>query len=62
MTPIIKELPKFENKKEENIYKAILEGAKSVESISKSTEYEMSDLLISLSMLEIDGHIFLDEM
>lgn len=62
MTPVIKESPKFDNEEEKEIYEAILNGHKDVENISKNTRYEISDLLIHLSMLEINGYITLDEM
>lgn len=62
ITPVIRESPKFENEEEKEIYKAISNGYKDVENISKNTKYEISDLLIHLSMLEISWHITLDEM
>ncbi len=62
MTPIIKERPKFENEKEKAIYQSIVDGHKTTDEISKNTLYVMSDILITLSMLEINGHIRLDEM
>lgn len=62
MTPIIREIPKFEDEKEKAIYQSIIDGYKTTDEISKNTEYIMTDVLITLSMLEINGYINLDEM
>lgn len=62
MTAIIREAPVFEDAMEQKIYEWILWWHLTVDDISKYTKYEMSDLLIHLSMLEINGHISMDVM
>ncbi len=62
MTPIIKITPVFTDEKEKIIYGAIEKWISRVDELASDTNLEMSDLLITLSMLEIWWHITLDEM
>lgn len=62
MTPIVKVAPIFTHEKEKIVYESVERGMSSVDDIARETDLGMSDLLITLSMLEILGHISIDEM
>ncbi len=62
MTPIVKITPIFTDKKESITYEAIEKWISRVDELASETHLEMSDLLITLSMLEIWWYITLDEM
>jgi predicted Rossmann fold nucleotide-binding protein DprA/Smf involved in DNA uptake len=62
MTPMIKSDPVFWGEWEKSIYEAIEKGISHVDDISKAVSLPMSDTLIHLSMLEINGYVRMDEM
>jgi len=62
MTPIVKTPPTFSNDTEKCIYEAIEWGDTSIDSLLRSTHLEMTDLLTNIAMLEINGHVTIDEM
>lgn len=62
MTPIVKTPPVFSNDTEKSIYEAIEWGNTSIDMLLTETWLEMTELLTSIAMLEIGGHITLDEM
>ena len=62
MTPIVKIPPTFENDIEKILYEAIENGKNSVDTLMYMTELSMTDILTNLAMMEIRGHITLDQM
>lgn len=62
MTPLIKSAPIFSNNTEKEIYEAILKGFGSVDDILRETGLDTVLLLTHATLLEIHGHIKLDEM
>ncbi len=62
MTPIIKIPPQFSDENEKSIYESIENWLQTVDEIVKQTGMDMSDILIGLAMLEINGYIKLSEM
>lgn len=62
MTPIVKVTPIFSNDDEKQVYEAIESGNNTVDTLLSATEKEMTDLLTAVAMLEIAGHVRMDEM
>ena len=62
MTPIVKIPPTFENDIEKILYESIENGKNSVDTLMHTTELSMTDILTNLAMMEIRGHITLDQM
>jgi DNA processing protein len=62
MTPIIHTTPTFANDTEKKVYEAIESGSITVDTLLRSTDLDMTDLLIAIAMLEIAGNIEMDEM
>ncbi len=62
MTPVVRPSPIFENETEKLIYEAIESSIYRVDELSRTTGLEMTDILTTLAMLEISGHITMDEM
>ena len=62
MTPIVKSPPIFSNDTEKSIYEAIEWSNTSIDILLTKTWLEMTELLTNIAMLEIAGHITLDEM
>ncbi len=62
MTPIVNTPPIFSNESEKVIYEAIEAWGNTVDSLLQATNIEMTDLLTSIAMLEIEGYVTMDEM
>jgi DNA processing protein len=62
MTPIVKITPIFTDERERIVYEAIERWISQVDDLGIETKLDTSDLLITLSMLEISGHVRMDEM
>ena len=62
MTPVVKVPPIFTNALEKKVYEAIESGMSQVDDISRMSDLPMTDTLMTLTMLEIGGHISMDEM
>jgi DNA processing protein len=62
MTPVVKVPPLFTDDRERLLYEAIDKWVDRVDALASEVDMEMTDLLIALSMLEISGHVRMDEM
>lgn len=62
MTPVVRVAPIFENEREKTIYDAVENSVNRVDDLSQYTWLEMTDILTTLAMLEINGFITIDEM
>ena len=62
MTPVVKIAPIFTDGNEKQVYETIESSINRVDDISRTTGLEMTDVLTTLAMLEISGHITMDEM
>ena len=62
MTPVVRVPPVFTNALEKKVYEAIESGMNQVDDISRMSDLPMTDTLMTLTMLEIGGHISMDEM
>lgn len=62
MTPIVKVAPTFSNETEKKIYEAIEWGYQTVDTLLTHTQFEMTDLLTTIAMLEISGYVTLSQM
>ncbi len=62
MTPVVRVAPILDSDEKRSIYSAIESGSHTVDTLLNSTGYDMTTLLTDIAMLEIDGHIRMDEM
>jgi predicted Rossmann fold nucleotide-binding protein DprA/Smf involved in DNA uptake len=62
MTPIVKTPPTLSCDEERVIYTAIEAWTMSVDGLLSVTKYDMTTLLTHVAMLEINGHIRMNEM
>ena len=62
MTPVVKVPPVFTSTIEKKVYESIESGMSRVDEISRASDLPMTDTLMTLTMLEIGGHISMDEM
>ncbi len=62
MTPIIKPVPIFQNEQEKIIYESIKIGKNTIDELLHATGIDMIQLLTHTSLLEIHGHIAIDQM
>lgn len=62
MTPIVKLKPLFETDEQRKIYEKIEWWSHTIDELLRDTEYDMTDLLTQIAMLEIAGYIIMDEM
>ena len=62
MTPVVKVPPVFTNELEKKVYESIDSGMNQVDEISRASDLPMTDTLMTLTMLEIGGHISMDKM
>jgi DNA processing protein len=62
MTPIVKISPVFTDEKESLVYEYIEKWSTTVDILLRETDLDMTELLMTIAMLEIGGHIRMDEM
>jgi DNA processing protein len=62
MTPIVKNPPTFTNDREKTVYEAIEGWYQTIDTLLSYTELDMTELLTTIAMLEISGHVTLSMM
>lgn len=62
MTPIVKTPPTFSTEVEKVLYENIEKWYSSIDELLRETQLDMTDILTTLAMLEIAGHVNMDEM
>jgi DNA processing protein len=62
MTPVIRVPPILANDAEKLVYASIEQWSHTVDTLLADTSMDMTDLLMTIAMLEIGGHVTMDEM